>query len=139
MLIKLLDSLILDPYQYTHRLVLEFDVGEDHTECGLFSGMYAGFEEPWEMNQRIEGEPLGEGEYFQKFEIVAPNRSRSHQLQDYHYVAINWENHVYAAYPRSTEIVLRDSAGSWSVIVERGEGVTVTLNDYNPWKDRPSI
>ena len=135
MLIKLLDSLILDPYQYPRRLVVALNVGEGHPECGLFSGRYAGFEDPFEMNQRIEGEPLGEGDYFQKFEIVAPNRSQPNRQRDYHYVAINWEDHVYAAYPRSIEIVLRDSAGSWSVIVKRGEGVTVILNDYNPWKD----
>jgi hypothetical protein len=78
-----------------------------------------------------------DGSGVRRYEIRAPNRSRPSRRQGYHYVAIDWQEHVYVSYIVSTEIVLEDSAGSWSVYIGRGKGVTVLLNDYSPW-DQPT-
>ena len=141
MLIQLSGRFIIDPVQFPHRLVVELDVGdftgESHPECGVFSGRHDGFEEPEEMNRWIDGSPIdGDTPWIQRYEIQAPNRSQPSRCMRYHYVAVGWHGGVYAAYPVPTEIVLEDSAGSWSVSIGRGNGVTVILDDYSPWESQ---
>jgi hypothetical protein len=139
MLIQLVRGLSIDPSQFPHRLMVELETGagfreDPHPECGVFSGMHDGFEEPEEMNHRLLGSPIDEETpWIQRFEIIAPNRSVPHQRRGYHYVAIGWNGGVYMAYPVPTEIQLEDSEGSWSVIIGHPIGVTITMQDYTPW------
>jgi hypothetical protein len=139
MLIQLAGRFIIDPGQYPHRLVVELETGDGfgsggHRECGVFSGMHDGFEDPAEMNRWIDGSPIDEETpWIQRYEIQAPNRSQPSRRRGYHYVAIGWHGGAYAAYPVPIEIVLEDSAGSWSVSIGHGNGVTVLMPDYSPW------
>lgn len=88
-----------------------------------------------EMNQRLPVTSVDEEvPWIQRFEIRAPNRSQPHRCCRYHYVATQWHNGVYAEYPIPTELILEDSAGSWSVIL--GCGITIHMGDYSPW-DQP--
>lgn len=137
MLIQLTGRFIIDPGQCPRRLVVELETGDGfggQRSCGVFSGMHDGFEDPSEMNRWIDGSPIdGDTPWIQRYEIQAPNRSKPSRCSRYHYVAIGWHGGVYAAYPVPTEIVLEDSAGSWSVSIGRGNGVTVLMPDYSPW------
>jgi len=137
-LIQLACKFIIDPIRFPQRLIVELDIGggfsDGHPECGLFSGTNDGFEHREEMGQKIHGTPIdAESPWVQWYNICAPNRSQPHRRHGYHYVAIGWHDGVYASYPIPTEIILEDSAGSWSVIIGRAHGVTVLLNDYAPW------
>lgn len=139
MLIQLSGRFIIDPGQYPHRVVVELETRDgstrdNHPECGVFSGQYDGFEETKEMNQRVAVLSSHEDTpWIQRFELCAPNRSQPSRCSRYHYAAIGWHGGVYIAYPVATEILLEDSAGSWSVSIGRGTGVTVLMPDYSPW------
>ena len=139
MLIQLERRFIIDPTQYPNRIVVELEIGGGfetggHPECGVFSGMHDGFEDPEEMNQRLAGFPVNEDTpWIQRFEIRAPNRSQPSRCRRYHYVAVGQHCGVYIEYPTPTEIVLEDSAGSWSVSIGRDKGVTLLMPDYSPW------
>ena len=139
MLIQLANRFVIAPTQYPRRLVVELEVGEgfgvdSHPECGVFSGRHDGFNHPEEMNQRIPENPVDDvAPWTRRYEILAPNRSQPSRCWRYHYVAIGHHCGVYIEYPTPTEIVLEDSAGSWSVSIGQGKGVTVLMPDYSPW------
>lgn len=137
MLIQLAGRFVVDPSQYPRRLVVELEVGDDlgnHPGCGVFSGQHDGFENPVDMNRWLEELPIGgKVPWARRYEIRTPNRPKSDLRRGYHYVAVGWHDGVYAKYPVPTEILVEDSAGSWSVSISRGDRITVMMPDYSPW------
>ncbi len=132
MLLRIEGRLVFDPSEYPGRLVVEFDCGnafgdEPHPECGVFAGR----SDELEPGQLMSEIPVEEPAYgVRRFEIVAPNLSKSHRLWQYHYLVVWWHPGVYLPHAKPTEVMLQDSGGSWSVWVGN---TTMILPDYRPW------